>query len=54
VQAGDDMVEIFDDRLLENLALKEPQAIEILLLDGSEISKNSINTETIEKISYSI
>ena len=31
VQVGRDMIEIFDDRLLENLAHKEPRAIEILL-----------------------
>ncbi len=51
VQARDDIIEIFDDRLLEKLALEEPQAIEILLLDSSEISENSINTETTEKLS---
>ena len=37
VQVGRDMIEIFDDRLLEKLALEEPRAIEILLLGDSEV-----------------
>jgi hypothetical protein len=38
IEVGKDMIEIFDDRLLEKLALEEPQAIEILLLQDSEVS----------------
>jgi hypothetical protein len=37
VQVGRDMIGIFDDRLLEKLALEEPRAIEILLLGDSEV-----------------
>jgi hypothetical protein len=37
IEVGKDMIEIFDDRLLEKLALEEPLAIEILLLEDSEI-----------------
>jgi hypothetical protein len=37
IEVGEDMIEIFDDRLLEKLALEEPQAIEILLLEDSEV-----------------
>jgi hypothetical protein len=37
VQVGRDMIEIFDDRLLEKLALEEPRAIEILLLEDNEV-----------------
>lgn len=36
VQVGRDLIEIFDDRLLEKLALEEPRAIEILLLEDNE------------------
>jgi hypothetical protein len=36
VQVGRDMIEIFDDSLLEKLALEEPRVIEILLLENSE------------------
>jgi hypothetical protein len=36
-KVGKDMIEIFNDRLLEKLALEEPLAIEILLLEDSEI-----------------
>jgi hypothetical protein len=39
VQVGRDMIEIFDDRLLEKLALEEPQAIEILFLEDSEVQR---------------
>lgn len=37
VQVGRDMIEIFDDKLLEKLTLEEPQAIEILLLEDDEV-----------------
>jgi hypothetical protein len=37
IEVGKDMIEIFDDRLLEKLAHEEPQAIEILLLEDSEV-----------------
>jgi hypothetical protein len=37
IEVGKDMIEIFDDRLLEKLALEEPYAIEILLLEDSEV-----------------
>lgn len=37
VQVGRDMIEIFDDRLLEKLTLEEPQAIEISLLEDDEV-----------------
>ena len=37
IEVGKDMIEIFDDRLLEKLALEEPRAIEILLLEDSEV-----------------
>jgi hypothetical protein len=39
IEVGQDMIEIFDDRLLEKLALEEPQAIEILLLEDSEVPR---------------
>jgi hypothetical protein len=37
VQVGEDMLEIFDDGLLEKLTLKEPQTMEILLLEGNGV-----------------
>lgn len=37
VQVGGDVIEIFDDRLLEKLTLEEPQAIEISLLEDDEV-----------------
>jgi hypothetical protein len=37
IEVGKDMIEIFDDKLLEKLALEEPQAIEILLLEDREV-----------------
>ena len=39
IEVGKDMIEIFDDRLLEKLALEEPRAIEILLLEDNEIPR---------------
>jgi hypothetical protein len=33
VKAGRDMIEIFDDELIERLAVNEPTSIEILLLE---------------------
>ena len=39
IEVGKDMIEIFDDRLLEKLALEEPRAIEILLLEDNEVPR---------------
>ncbi len=37
VQVGEDMIEIFDDGLLEKLTLQEPQTMEILLLESNDV-----------------
>jgi hypothetical protein len=37
VQIGEDMIDIFDYGLLEKLTLKEPQTMEILLLESSDV-----------------
>jgi len=37
VQVGEDMIEIFDDMLLEKLTIEEPQTMEILLLENNNI-----------------
>jgi hypothetical protein len=37
VQIGEDMIEIFDDGLLEKLTLEEPQSMEILLLERNNV-----------------
>ena len=37
VQVGEDMIEIFDDGLLEKLTLEEPQTMEILLLESNNV-----------------
>jgi hypothetical protein len=37
VRVGVDMIEIFDDGLLEKLTLKEPQTMEILLLESNDV-----------------
>ena len=37
VQVGEDMIEIFDDGILEKLSLTEPQTMEILLLESNDV-----------------
>jgi hypothetical protein len=37
VQVGEDLIEIFDDGLLEKLTLTEPQTMEILLLESNDV-----------------
>ena len=37
VQVGEDMIEIFDDGILEKLTLTEPQTMEILLLESNDV-----------------
>jgi hypothetical protein len=37
VQVGEDMIEVFDDGILEKLTLTEPQTMEILLLESNDV-----------------